>query len=140
MSLIAVLGALETGLIFGLVAMGIFLSFRVLQFPDLTVDGSFPLGAAVAAVFVVGGTDPYLATLFAAVAGAMAGTVTAWLNVRLRILHLLASILVMIALYSVNLRVMGRPNVALLGETTVFSPLDDLPIPGYVALPISLSG
>jgi len=138
MSLIAILGALETGLIFGLVAMGIFLSFRVLQFPDLTVDGSFPLGAAVAAVFIVSGTNPYLATIFAAFAGAMAGTVTAWLNVRLRILHLLASILVMIALYSVNLRVMGRPNVALLGETTVFTPLDSLPIPGYVALPISL--
>ncbi|MDH5748259.1 MAG: ABC transporter permease [Rhodospirillales bacterium] len=138
MSLIAFLGAVEVGLIFGLVALGVFLSFRVLQFPDLTVDGSFPMGAAVAAVLIVGGMNPYLATCAAALGGGVAGLVTAWLNVRLKILHLLASILVMIALYSVNLRIMGRPNVALLGEETVFKPLEDLAIPSYVALPIVL--
>lgn len=139
MSLIAFLGTLETGLIFGLVALGVYLSFRILQFPDLTVDGSFPLGAAVAAVLIVGaGANPFVATLAACIAGAGAGLMTAWLNVRLKILNLLASILTMIALYSINLRIMGRPNIALLGETTVFSPLDQLGIPGYMAVPAAL--
>lgn len=140
MSLIALLGAVETGLLFGLVALGIFLSFRVLQFPDLTVDGSFPLGAAVAATLIVSGWNPWLATLAALLAGAAAGLVTAWLNVRLGIIHLLASILTMIALYSVNLRIMGRPNISLLMEPTVFTPLEALPLPGYVRLPLVLLG
>lgn len=133
MSLIAFLGAIESGLLFGLVALGVFLSFRILNFPDLTVDGSLPLGAAVAATLIVVGWNPYLATLVAMVAGAMAGLVTAWLNVRLRILHLLASILTMIALYSVNLRIMGKPNQPLLGEVTVFTPVENLGLPYYVA-------
>lgn len=132
MSLIAFLGAIESGLLFGLVALGVFLSFRILNFPDLTVDGSLPLGAAVAATLIVVGWNPYLATLVAMVAGAMAGLVTAWLNVRLRILHLLASILTMIALYSVNLRIMGKPNQPLLGEVTVFTPVENLGLPYYV--------
>ncbi len=140
MSLIAFLGALETGLVFALVAFGVFLSFRVLEFPDLTVDGSFPLGAAVSATMIVAGTHPLVATLVAIVAGAAAGVVTALLNVRLKILHLLASILTMIALYSVNLRVMGRPNVALLGEQTLLTPLDALPVPYYVSTPIAFAG
>jgi putative ABC transport system permease protein len=139
MSQIAFLGAIEVGLLFALVALGVYLSFRVLQFPDLTVDGSFPLGAAVCASMIVAGADPYLASLVAALAGAGAGMVTAWLNVRLKILHLLASILTMIALYSINLRIMGRPNVALLGEKTVFTPLEALNMPSYVALPIALA-
>ena len=96
MSLFAFLGAIEIGLIYALVALGVFLSFRVLNFPDLTVDGSFPLGAAVTATLIVAGIDPVLATLVGAAAGAVAGLVTAWLNVRFGILHLLASILTMI--------------------------------------------
>ncbi len=136
MSLIAFLGAVEIGLVFGLVALGVFLSFRILQFPDLTVDGSFPLGAAVAAALIVAGWDPFLSTGVAALAGALAGLVTAWLNVRLKILHLLASILTMIALYSINLRIMGRPNVALLGDETVLTPLEALPLPSYWLAPI----
>lgn len=139
MSQIAFLGAIEVGLLFALVALGVYLSFRVLQFPDLTVDGSFPLGAAVCASLIVTGVDPYFASLAAALAGAGAGMVTAWLNVRLKILHLLASILTMIALYSINLRIMGRPNVALLGEKTVFTPLEALDMPSYVVLPIALA-
>ncbi|MHA1597180.1 MAG: ABC transporter permease [Alphaproteobacteria bacterium] len=130
MSLIAFLGAIETGLLFGLVALGVFITFRILNFPDLTVDGSLPLGAAVAATLIVAGVPPVIATLAAMAAGAMAGVVTGWLNVRLNILHLLASILTMIALYSINLRVMGKPNMPLLGEVTVFTPLEtsfDLP-------------
>ena len=122
MNLVAFVGAIEIGLVFGLVALGVFLSFRVLNFPDLTVDGSFPLGAAVTATLIVNGTDPYLATAFAMIAGALAGLLTAFLNLRFGIMHLLASILTMIALYSINLRIMGRPNVAILNEPTVLSP------------------
>jgi putative tryptophan/tyrosine transport system permease protein len=136
MSLIAFLGAIESGLIYALVALGIYLSFRVLEFPDLTVDGSFPLGAAVSATLIVSGWDPWLATGLAMVAGAMAGMVTAWLNVKLKILHLLASILPMIALYSINLRIMGRPNIALLGENTILSPIENWETPFYVSTPI----
>ena len=139
MSLIALLGALEIGLVFALVALGVYLSFRVLQFPDLTVDGSFPLGAAVAAILIVNHVNPWLATAAAALAGACAGLTTAWLNLRLGILNLLASILTMIALYSINLRIMGRPNVALLGETTVLSPLQDLTLPVYVTTPLAFA-
>ncbi len=140
MSLIAFLGAIESGFIFALVALGVYLSFRVLEFPDLTVDGSFPLGAAVSAVLIVSGWNPWLATLLAFFAGAFAGIFTGWLNVKLKILHLLASILTMIALYSINLRIMGRPNIALLGENTILTPLEDLgnqyDIPFYVTTPI----
>ncbi|XKH01020.1 ABC transporter permease [Marinobacter nauticus] len=126
LSEIAFYGALETGLIYGLVAFGIYISFRVLDFPDLTVDGSFPLGAAVAAMLIMAGWNPWLATGMAIIAGMAAGAVTALLNVKLNILNLLASILTMIALYSVNLRIMGRPNVALLGEETVLTPWYEL--------------
>lgn len=126
MSLVAFLGAVELGLIYGLVALAVYLSFRVLSFPDLTVDGSFPLGAAVAATAIAGGLGAWLGTALALVAGALAGLVTAVLNVRFRILHLLASILTMIALYSINIRIMGRPNVALLGDATLFTPFEGL--------------
>lgn len=138
MSLIAFLGAIEIGLLFGLVALGVYISFRILNFPDLTVDGSLPLGAGVAAMLIVAGVNPYLATLAAFFAGCCAGLVTAWLNVRLKILHLLASILTMIALFSINLRVMGKPNIALLGEPTVFTPFEDLGLPFYWVNPIVL--
>jgi len=139
-SSIAFFGAVESGLLFGLVAFGVFIAFRVLDFPDLTVDGSFPLGAAVAATLIVSGWNPWLATAMAMVAGCMAGVVTAWLNVRLQILNLLASILTMIALYSINLRIMGKPNVALLGDETVFTPFENWDIPFYLINPIILSG
>ncbi|TIC82089.1 ABC transporter permease [Crenobacter intestini] len=123
MSMIALMGALEIGLVFALVALGVLISFRILNFPDLTADGSFPLGGAVAATLIAGGHDPYTACLIAMIAGAAAGWCTAWLNVRLNILQLLSSILVMIALYSINLRIMDAPNVPLIGAPTVFSPL-----------------
>lgn len=137
LSEIALYGAFETGLIYGLVAFGIYISFRVLNFPDLTVDGSFPLGAAVAAVLIVSGYNPWLATGVAIIAGMAAGAVTALLNVKLNILNLLASILTMIALYSVNLRIMGRPNIALLGEDTVLTPWYDLGL-AYHQVPVLL--
>ncbi|MDC7700541.1 ABC transporter permease [Vogesella indigofera] len=122
MTPIALMGALEIGLIFALVALGVLISFRILDFPDLTADGSFPLGGAVAATLIAGGHDPWLACGFGALAGAASGLVTAWLHVRLNILQLLASILVMIALYSINLRIMGAPNMPLIGSPTVFAP------------------
>ncbi|WP_395015206.1 ABC transporter permease [Dongia sp.] len=136
MSLVALLGAVEIGFVFGLVALGVFLSFRVLNFPDLTVDGSFPLGAAVAASLIVAGFDPYLATAVAIAAGASAGLLTAFLNLRFGILHLLASILTMIALYSINLRIMGRPNVALLGTETILTPFQGLGLPNLYLKPL----
>lgn len=122
MSLVSFMGAVEIGLIFALVALGVWISFRVLNFPDLTADGSFPLGGAVAAVLIVAGYNPWIACLAAFATGALAGLLTSWLHVSLGILQLLASILTMIALYSINLRIMDAPNVSLLGETTVFTP------------------
>ncbi|WP_037588413.1 ABC transporter permease [Stenoxybacter acetivorans] len=121
MSSIALFGALESGLIYALVALGVLISFRILDFPDLTADGSFPLGGAVFAVCVLHGMNPWLACFAGATAGALAGMLTAWLYISLKIMQLLASILVMVALYSVNLRIMGAPNVPLLGEANVFS-------------------
>jgi putative tryptophan/tyrosine transport system permease protein len=129
LSLYAFLGTLEIGLIYGLVAMGVYLTFRILDFPDLTVDGSFTLGAAVTATLIVTGFNPYLSTLLGTLAAASAGLVTAWLNLRFNILHLLASILTMTALYTINLRVMGKPNVALIMEPTVLTPFESLGIP-----------
>lgn len=123
MSLLALFGALESGLIYALVALGVYISFRVLDFPDLTADGSFPLGGAVAGVAIIADVNPWLACIFGMLAGGVAGLVTAWLHVKLGILQLLSSILVMVALYAVNLRIMQAPNLALLGEPTIFDEL-----------------
>jgi putative ABC transport system permease protein len=112
--------SLYEGLVFGFVAIGVYLTFRVLGFPDLTVDGSFALGAAVAAVLIASGVNPFLATLAALGAGLCAGLATSLLNTKLRIPALLAGILVMVGLYSINLRVMGGANVSLLRELTIF--------------------
>jgi len=113
--------SLYEGLAFGFVTIGVYLTFRVLAFPDLTVDGSFVLGGAVAAVLIVNGVNPFLATLAAFGAGMCAGLATSLLNTKLKIPALLASILVMVGLYSINLRVMGRSNLPLLREATIFS-------------------
>lgn len=135
MSLFSFLGTLEIGFIFGLVAIGVYLTFRVLDFPDLTVDGSFTMGAAIAAALIISGVNPYIATVCATIGGAAAGMVTAWLNLRFNILHLLASILTMTALYTINLRIMGKPNLALIMEDTVLTPFETLGIPNmYVKL------
>ena len=123
MSLLALFGALESGLIYALVALGVYISFRVLDFPDLTADGSFPLGGAVAGVAIIADVNPWLACIFGMLAGGVAGLVTAWLHVKLGILQLLSSILVMVALYAVNLRIMQAPNLPLLGEPTIFREL-----------------
>ena len=139
MSLFSLLGAIEIGLIFSLVALGVLISFRLLRFPDLTVDGSFPLGGAVCAIMISTGSNPYVATLAATAAGAVAGLVTGWLNVKLKIMDLLASILVMIALYSINLRIMGGPNVPLINDPTLFTLLQPASMDDYVARPLLLA-
>ena len=120
MNTIQIIGAIELGLIYGFVAMGVYLSLRILDFPDLSVDGTFPLGAATCAALIVAGVHPLLATIAAMVLGGLAGLITAWLSTHLKFMNLLSGILVMTALYSINLRVMGRPNIPLLGENTLF--------------------
>jgi putative ABC transport system permease protein len=110
----------EQGLAYALLALAVYLSFRTLDFPDLTVDGSFPLGGAVAAVLMAGGGNPFVATLAAVGAGLAAGTFTGLLNTKLKINALLAGILTMIGLYSINLAIMGRSNISLLRIDTVF--------------------
>jgi putative ABC transport system permease protein len=112
--------SLYEGLVYGFIAIGVYITFRVLAFPDLTVDGSFPLGGAVAAVLIINGVNPWLATLAALGAGLIAGLGTSLLNTKLRINALLAGILMMVGLYSINLMIMGRANIPLLREVTIF--------------------
>jgi len=125
MTLIAFFGAVQLGLIFSLLAMGIFIVYRILGVPDLTVEGSFAAGASVSAVFVVSGR-PFLGLVMAVLIGAFAGTCTAFLQTKMRVQPILAGILVMMASFSVNLYVMGgRPNVSLLREETLFTMLGE---------------
>lgn len=118
-------GALELGLIYGVMALGVYLTFRVLNFPDLTVDGSFTTGAALAAMLITNDVHPVLATAAGAGAGFLAGIITGLLYAKGNIDGLLAGILTMIALWSINLRIMGTSNLGLLRTDTVFSPLGD---------------
>ncbi|MFT3875578.1 MAG: ABC transporter permease [Propioniciclava sp.] len=119
------LSALDLGLIYGLMALGVYITFRVLDFPDLTVDGSFTTGAAVTASAIIAGQSPWLATALGAVAGAAAGLVTGLLHTKGSINPLLAGILTQIALYSINLRIMGKANLPLLRTDTMLSGLRD---------------
>ncbi len=117
-------GVLNQGLVYSLMALGVFLTFRVLDFPDLSVDGSFPLGAAVSAKLIIEGYNPFVALTVAILAGVAAGSFTGFLNTKLKISSLLAGILTMTALYSVNLRIMGRANIPLLQEPTFLTILE----------------
>ena len=129
------------GLVFGFVAIGVYLTFRVLGFPDLTVDGSFTLGAAVTAVLIASGVNPFLATLAALGVGLCAGLATSLLNTKLRIPALLAGILVMVALYSINLRVMEGAYVSLLREVTIFDQVSEfLGVGTSIALSLIVAG
>jgi len=119
--MLLLIGALTIGLILALLAFGVFISFRIFEFPDITTEGSITLGGSVAAVLIVAHVNPLTATLAAFVAGALAGTATAVLHTRFKINSLLSGILVMTALYSVNLHVMGKSNVPLLSERTLAS-------------------
>jgi len=126
MTFVAFTGALELGIIFALLAMGIFVVYRILGIPDLTIEGSFTIGAAISAVFIING-QPLLGLPLAALAGAGAGIITAFLQTKLKIQPILAGILTMTALHSVNLYVMGgRANIALLREVTLFTMLAEL--------------
>ncbi|MGI6731532.1 MAG: ABC transporter permease [Anaerovoracaceae bacterium] len=121
MSIAAILGSIELGLIYSVLALGVFLSFRTLNTPDLTVDGSIVTGAACSAMICSMGGNPIFALLVSFIAGCAAGTITALLNTKLKIQPLLAGILVMLGLYSINLRIMGgRPNIALIKSETIY--------------------
>lgn len=122
--------AAELGLLYAVMAVGVYLTYRVLDFPDLTVDGSFTTGAAISAVLIVAGVPAWIAILAGTIGGFLAGVVTGLLHVWGGINPLLAGILTQIALYSVNLRIMGRANVPLLRETTVMSALRDADLLG----------
>ena len=112
---------IEQSLIFAIMVLGVYISFRILNFPDMTVDGTFPLGAAISAKLLTLGVNPYLTLLVALVAGAVVGAVTGLIHVKLKVKDLLAGILVMTALYSVNLRVMGKSNIPLFEEDNIFN-------------------
>lgn len=115
------LGIVEQGLVYAPMVLGVYITYSILDFPDLSVDGTFPLGAAVTAVCIAAGMDPLPAVLLSLAAGAAAGFITGALHVYLKITNLLCGILTMTALYSVNLHIMGKSNIPLLSEATVFS-------------------
>ncbi len=124
--LLAIEGAASQGVLWGIMTLGVFITFRLLDFPDLTVDGSFALGGAVSAVMIASGINPLLSLLVAFIAGGLAGIATGLLNTKLKIPGILAGILSMIGLYSINIRVMGKANIPLLGIETLMSQLSDL--------------
>lgn len=112
---------LEQGFIFGVMVLGIYITYKLLDFPDLSVDGTFPLGACITASAMVSGINPWIATLLAFIGGSMAGAITGFLHVKLKITNLLSGILVMTGVYSINLRIMGKANVALFQQNTIFT-------------------
>jgi putative tryptophan/tyrosine transport system permease protein len=115
------IGSITIGLILALLALGIFISYRIFNFPDITAEGSFTLGASVGAALITAGFNPLLASFVSFIAGMAAGAVTGFINTRFKINPLLAGILVMTALYSVNLHIMGRSNLPLMNHSTIFS-------------------
>ncbi|MGG4551878.1 ABC transporter permease [Paenibacillus sp. FSL W8-0186] len=134
----SLIGALESGLLYALMALGVYITFRILDFPDLTVDGSFTTGGAIAAVMITKGANPVTATLLACFGGIIAGMLTGLLHTKGRINGLLSGILMMIALYSINMRILSKPNVALLGETTLFSSVSPLLLMPFVVVVVKL--
>ena len=115
------LGTLEQSFIFAVMVLGVYISYKILDFPDMTVDGSFPLGAAVAAASIVKGLNPVLALILAMAAGAAAGFITGMIHVKLKVTNLLAGIIVMTGLYSINLRIMGKSNIPLFSVKHLFN-------------------
>ena len=114
------LSTLEQGLIYGIMALGVYITYKILDFPDLTVDGSFPLGAAVAAVLVTKGVNPYLTLLAAFASGVLAGVCTGLIHVKLKVRDLLSGIIMMTALYTINLKIAGKANLPLFTKETIF--------------------
>ena len=115
-----VVNALEQGLLFALVAMGVYITYKILDFPDLSVDGTFPLGAAISAALLVNGVNAWVSIIVATIGGAIAGAITGFLHVKLKISNLMSGILVMMGLYSVNLRIMGKSNIPLFNTNYIF--------------------
>ena len=115
-----ILNALEQGLLFALVAMGVYITYKILDFPDLSVDGTFTLGASISAAMLVQGINPWITILAATLGGACAGAVTGFLHVKLKISNLMSGILVMMGLYSINLRIMGKSNIPLFNTNYIF--------------------
>ena len=131
--------AISQGILWGIMALGVYITFRMLNFADLTVDGSFTLGGAISAVMVMQGISPFLAVMAAMTGGMVAGLCTGFLNTKLKIPGLLASILTQIALYSINLRIMGSPNISLLRIDTLFTGLRELGFPSrWVTMVLAL--
>lgn len=128
------LGAVSLGLLWSIMTIGVYITYRILDIADLSVEGTLPLGAAVACAMITRGGDPYLASLCALLAGCAAGLCTGILHTKLKIPALLSGILTMIALYSINLRIMGVPNVSILRMNTVFRPLVKAGLTGSVAI------
>ena len=124
---------LEQGLIYGILALGLLITYRILDFPDLTVDSSFPLGAAVSAVLTVNGVHPALSLLAATLAGAVAGLVTGLIHVKCKVRDLLSGIITMTGLYSINLRIAGKANVPLFANETLFKSSFTKSLPAAVA-------
>lgn len=115
-----VINALEQGLLFALVAMGVYITYKILDFPDLSVDGTFPLGASISAALLINGVNPWISILIATIGGAIAGSITGFLHVKLKISNLMSGILVMMGLYSVNLRIMRKSNIPLFNTNYIF--------------------
>lgn len=124
--ILTMLSASSQGLIWGVMVLGLYITFRILDFADLTVDGSLALGGSVSAILISSGFNPFVSLIIATIAGAIAGCVTGFLNVKLKIPAILSGILTMIALYSINIRIMGKANISLVGKETVFSMIDNL--------------
>jgi len=130
----ALLGPLQSGILYAVMALGVYLTFRILDFPDLTVDASFTTGAGIAAISISNGISPILATLFAFVGGAMGGAITGILHTKGKINSLLSGIIMMIALYSINLRIMGKSNYSLLGIDTLFTQISNVWVMLFITL------
>lgn len=116
-----ILGTLEQSFILAIMVLGVYISYKILDFPDMTVDGSFPLGGAVSATLIIHGVNPIISLLVAMIAGALAGLVTGMIHVKLKVTNLLAGIIVMTGLYSVNLRIMGKSNIPLFMSKHLFN-------------------
>ncbi|CAM4252878.1 ABC transporter permease [Paenibacillus alkaliterrae] len=131
-------GAIESGLLYALMALGVFITFRILDFPDLTVDGSFTTGAAIGAVMTVNGTAPWIAVICAFAGGALAGICTGLLHTKGKINGLLSGIIMMIALYSINLRILGKPNVSLRNMDNFFDHISVMIIMVIIAIAVKI--
>lgn len=115
-----VLGVMEEGLIYAIMALGVYITYKILDFPDLSVDGTFPLGAAVTVMLILKGVNPFLTLFLAFLTGAFAGCITGIIHVKFKVRDLLSGIIVMTALYSLNLRIAGKANVPIFSQETIF--------------------